>query len=72
MRNNKLPSRFQIGDDVVVQRDSGIVSMNAAKVIGVQFTEAKVHYLVTEDEQEPYAVVDSALVFPSSDIPAQA
>lgn len=40
--SDKLPSRFQIGDAVHVR----------AKVVGVEFTEGKVHYnIVTATEE---------------------
>lgn len=62
MSNNKLPSRFQIGDIVRVKRESGVVSMEKAKVTGVQFTEAKVYYMVEDEDSTTGGTVDSALV----------
>lgn len=58
----QLPSKFQIGDTVTVNRESGKVSMSKATIHGVQFTEGKVHYLVGDLTPYPPCLVDSALV----------
>lgn len=54
--HQKLPSRFQVGDDVSRPGFDGVVWT----VEGVQFTDGKVHYILNEGE-----LVDSCFVEPA-------
>lgn len=62
---NKLPSRFQIGDVVVLLRHrSEHFKDDRGEVIGVQFTKGKVHYEVRLLDTGREEVVDSCDVEP--------